>query len=77
MYFLRHERNWLLSIVGLHCFVIMEGSKIYLDYNSTTPLEPEVLSSITEALTTCYANPSSSHEEGVSRVWLVSRRPPL
>lgn len=44
----------------------MNGSKIYLDYNSTTPLEPEVLSSITEALTVCFANPSSSHEEGES-----------
>lgn len=43
----------------------MDNPKLYLDYNSTTPLEPEVLSSITEALTLCYANPSSSHEEGV------------
>ena len=49
----------------------MEGTKIYLDYNSTTPLEPEVLSSITEALTTCYANPSSSHEEGVAIVFVL------
>ena len=42
----------------------MDGSKVNLDYNSTTPLEPEVHSTITEALTVCFANPSSSHEEG-------------
>lgn len=66
MNFLGHKIfAWhLASIVGLHCCVIMDGSKVYLDYNSTTPLEPEVHSTITEALTVCFANPSSSHEEG-------------
>lgn len=38
-------------------------TRVYLDYNATTPLRPEVREAIAEALET-YGNPSSVHEEG-------------
>ena len=38
--------------------------RVYLDYNATTPLEPEVLNCITTALQDAWRNPSSSHEPG-------------
>ncbi|BFZ23136.1 hypothetical protein BsWGS_26175 [Bradybaena similaris] len=38
---------------------------VYLDYNATTPLDPEVVEVITETLKTAWGNPSSSHEAGV------------
>ncbi|XP_078691090.1 selenocysteine lyase-like isoform X2 [Branchiostoma floridae x Branchiostoma belcheri] len=37
---------------------------VYLDYNATTPLEPEVLTAIQTALQTAWGNPSSSYEAG-------------
>ena len=39
------------------------SKRIYLDYNSTTPLSKEVLAFYTKELE-CYANASSLHEEG-------------
>ena len=36
-------------------------SCIYLDYNATTPLFPEVTNVIIPFVTTCFGNPSSSH----------------
>ena len=39
-------------------------SAVYLDCNSTTPLAPDVLEKITEALRIGWANPSSNHEAG-------------
>ena len=38
---------------------------VYLDYNATTPLEPEVLQEIHEALESAWGNPSSSYIEGI------------
>lgn len=38
---------------------------IYLDYNATTPLEPEVVQVITDSLTEAWGNPSSSHDAGI------------
>ena len=37
---------------------------VYFDYNATTPLEPEVLQSISTALKDAWGNPSSSREAG-------------
>lgn len=37
---------------------------VYLDYNATTPLAPEVIKAITQSLTDYWANPSSSYEAG-------------
>ena len=42
----------------------MADQKVYLDYNATTPLAPEVLESIYVALRDFWANPSSGHKEG-------------
>ena len=39
-------------------------SKIYLDYNATTPLEPTVLTAIHDALRDAWGNPSSSYTAG-------------
>ncbi|CAI5775329.1 selenocysteine lyase isoform X1 [Podarcis lilfordi] len=38
--------------------------KIYLDYNATTPLAPEVIETVTEAMHEAWGNPSSSYTEG-------------
>ena len=37
---------------------------IYLDYNASTPVAPEVLEAMTPYLTRFFGNPSSSHEPG-------------
>jgi cysteine desulfurase len=38
--------------------------RIYLDYNSTTPLLPEVLEAMRPSWLECYGNPSSAHRSG-------------
>jgi len=40
------------------------GEPIYLDYNATTPLAPEVLAAMLEALRDAWGNPSSAHAYG-------------
>lgn len=50
-----HARSHLLHVT-------ME--KVYLDYNATTPLAPEVLEAITSALRDAWGNPSSSYHAG-------------
>ncbi|CAG5122544.1 unnamed protein product [Candidula unifasciata] len=45
---------------------------VYLDYNATTPLDPEVVEVITETLTTAWGNPSSSHEAGVKAKHVIA-----
>lgn len=40
-------------------------TRIYLDYNASTPIAPEVVSVIRETLDTGYGNPSSVHWAGV------------
>ncbi len=39
-------------------------SKIYLDYNATTPIDPEVAKAMQPYLTEHFGNPSSIHEYG-------------
>lgn len=41
----------------------MTRARIYLDFNATAPLRPEVLAAMTQALAQC-GNPSSVHTEG-------------
>lgn len=44
---------------------VMAGTRsVYLDFNATTPLAPEVLQAISEALRDAWGNPSSSHGAG-------------
>ncbi|XP_027731782.1 selenocysteine lyase [Vombatus ursinus] len=38
--------------------------KVYMDYNATTPLEPEVIQAVTEAMQEAWGNPSSSYLAG-------------
>jgi len=40
------------------------AQKIYLDFNATTPLEPEVIANVTDTLQNGWANPSSSSDLG-------------
>ena len=40
-------------------------TRIYLDYNASTPIAPEVLEAMMPYLTTRFGNPSSSHSFGV------------
>jgi cysteine desulfurase len=40
-------------------------SRIYLDYNASTPVAPQVLEAMMPFLTTKFGNPSSSHSFGV------------
>ncbi|KAB0406179.1 hypothetical protein E2I00_000762 [Balaenoptera physalus] len=37
------------------------GRKVYMDYNATTPLEPEVIRAMTEAMQEAWGNPSSPY----------------
>lgn len=46
---------------------------VYLDYNATTPLAPEVIADITESLSEHWANPSSTHGPGVCARNVVER----
>ncbi|XP_055863583.1 selenocysteine lyase-like [Biomphalaria glabrata] len=45
---------------------------VYLDYNATTPLAPEVIDVITESLREAWGNPSSSHELGCKAKEVIS-----
>ncbi|XP_048247618.1 selenocysteine lyase-like isoform X3 [Haliotis rufescens] len=39
-------------------------ASVYLDYNATTPLEPDVLTAIHDTLRDAWGNPSSSYKQG-------------
>ncbi len=41
------------------------NERIYLDYNASTPIAPEVAAAIQPFLTTAYGNPSSTHWSGI------------
>ena len=41
------------------------AKRVYLDYNATTPLAPEVLDCICAALKDLWANPNSCYEGGI------------
>lgn len=52
----------------------MKGTKeIYLDNSATTRVHPEVLSSMSEAMTKEYGNPSSLHRKGIEAESLLRR----
>lgn len=42
----------------------MNGASIYLDHNSTTPIDPRVVEAMVEAWNGCGANPASQHSFG-------------
>ncbi|XP_034562583.1 selenocysteine lyase [Notolabrus celidotus] len=58
---------------NLHHFSEMNQDRIYMDYNATTPLEPEVIKAITEALEDAWGNPSSNHLAGAKAKAMISQ----
>ncbi|XP_038061039.1 selenocysteine lyase-like [Patiria miniata] len=46
---------------------------VYLDYNATTPLEPQVLSAIHDALAKAWGNPSSSYAAGQKAKQIITK----
>ena len=61
-----------MTVVRPHLqYVMASGKSVYLDYNATTPLAPEVLDVITETLRDAWANPSSSNHLGEDRGDLI------
>ncbi|KAL4630707.1 selenocysteine lyase [Arapaima gigas] len=50
-----------------------QDGRIYMDYNATTPLEPEVAEAITEALKEAWGNPSSSYLPGRKAKQIIDR----
>ncbi|KAG7513896.1 hypothetical protein JOB18_019470 [Solea senegalensis] len=57
------------------CLQFSEGERdrIYMDYNATTPLEPEVIQAITEALHEAWGNPSSSYIAGAKAKAIINQ----
>lgn len=51
----------------------MNVDRIYMDYNATTPLEPEVIQAITEALQDAWGNPSSSYIAGAKAKAMINQ----
>jgi cysteine desulfurase len=49
------------------------GPQIYLDFNATTPIAPEVAAAIDQALTEPFGNPSSVHRAGLQARQAVER----
>uniref|UniRef100_A0A3B4VJ98 Selenocysteine lyase n=1 Tax=Seriola dumerili TaxID=41447 RepID=A0A3B4VJ98_SERDU len=47
--------------------------RIYMDYNATTPLEPEVIQAITEALQEAWGNPSSNYIAGAKAKAIINQ----
>jgi cysteine desulfurase len=41
------------------------GSQIYLDFNASTPIAPEVIAAMREVLDAPFGNPSSDHWAGI------------
>ncbi|XP_061680982.1 selenocysteine lyase [Syngnathoides biaculeatus] len=56
-------------------FLHAENSRdrIYMDYNATTPVAPEVIQATYEALRDAWGNPSSSYVEGTKAKALITR----
>ncbi|NLD72295.1 MAG: cysteine desulfurase NifS, partial [Chloroflexi bacterium] len=46
---------------------------VYLDYNATTPLAPEVVEAIGPCLGPLFGNPSSPHQYGVAARQAVNK----
>ncbi|KAM4629741.1 selenocysteine lyase isoform 2-T4 [Polymixia lowei] len=51
----------------------MNVDRIYMDYNATTPLEPEVIQAISEALQAAWGNPSSNYVAGANAKTIINQ----
>jgi cysteine desulfurase len=47
--------------------------RVYMDHNSTTPIDPRVVDAMVSSLQDNYGNPSSAHSVGVSAAMAVER----
>lgn len=50
----------------------MSQDRIYMDYNATTPLDPEVIKAISQALHDAWGNPSSTYTAGVKSKMIIN-----
>lgn len=57
----------------LHHYSEMNQDRIYMDYNATTPLEPEVIQAVTEALEDAWGNPSSNYIAGAKAKAVINQ----
>ncbi|XP_027883032.1 selenocysteine lyase [Xiphophorus couchianus] len=58
---------------SLHHNPGMNAERIYMDYNATTPMEPEVIQVISEALHEAWGNPSSNYITGVTAKAIINQ----
>ncbi|KAF6724237.1 Selenocysteine lyase [Oryzias melastigma] len=57
----------------LHHLPDINPQRIYMDYNATTPLEPEVMQAVSEALQDAWGNPSSNHIAGATARSIINQ----
>ncbi|XP_008405925.1 selenocysteine lyase [Poecilia reticulata] len=57
----------------LHLNPDMNAERIYMDYNATTPMEPEVIQAISEALREAWGNPSSNYITGARAKAIINQ----
>ncbi|XP_017280699.1 selenocysteine lyase isoform X2 [Kryptolebias marmoratus] len=67
------EMNHIFTDHTLHHNAELSTKRIYMDYNATTPLEPEVIQAVSEALWDAWGNPSSNYEAGVKAKAIINR----
>ncbi|XP_059559694.1 selenocysteine lyase isoform X1 [Myotis daubentonii] len=60
----RHARGRVASRPGGGEEKSPPERRVYMDYNATTPLEPEVVQAVTEAMREAWGNPSSPYPAG-------------
>ncbi len=53
--------------------IASEKKPVYLDYNATTPLDPEVIEVMSEVMKTNFGNPSSAHFYGIQSRKIIER----
>ncbi|XP_037530937.1 selenocysteine lyase [Nematolebias whitei] len=58
------EKKHTFTEHKLHHDADPSKERIYMDYNATTPLEPEVIQAVSEALRDAWGNPSSNYVAG-------------
>jgi cysteine desulfurase len=51
----------------------MKNKPIYLDYNATTPVDPEVVKAMMPYLTNLFGNPSSNHVYGIEAKMAIAK----
>uniref|UniRef100_A0A3Q1AKM5 Selenocysteine lyase n=1 Tax=Amphiprion ocellaris TaxID=80972 RepID=A0A3Q1AKM5_AMPOC len=56
-----------------HHYSEINTDRIYMDYNATTPLEPEVIQAISEALQDAWGNPSSNYIAGAKAKAIINQ----